>query len=183
MEVIVGIDPGTTFCGWAMLSLEDRLVASGCISASSKLSGYKPRMINIANTLEGILFMYSNKGVHVVHAGIESQFVKLNKKTVLALSQATGALIMSIYRSSGVIADDIAPESAKKIMHIKSSSYLNMEKSEKRKAIDAAMKEAVYLKYGKEVKKPDEAFAIAIARATLSIYKSGDVEIAESTTV
>ena len=183
MEVVIGIDPGTTFCGWAMLSLQDRLIASGCISASSKLSGYKPRMINIANALEGILLMYSNKGVHIVHAGIESQFVKLNKKTVLALSQATGALIISIYRSCGVVAEDIAPESAKKVMGVKSSSFLNMEKTEKRKAIDNAMKEAIYLKYGKEVKKPAEAFAIAVAKATLGTYTNGDVEIAEPTTV
>jgi len=172
VDVIIGIDPGTTFCGWAMLSLDDTLVASGCISASSKLSGYKARMINVANTLEGIMYMYSNKGLNIVHAGIESQFVKLNKKTALSLSQAAGALIMSIYRSCGVIADDIAPESAKKVMKVKSADYISLSKSDKRKALDKAMIDAVYMKYGKKVKKPDEAFAVAVAKVTLSLFKA-----------
>ena len=82
--------------------------------------------------------------------------------------------MMSIYRVYGIIAEDIAPESAKKVFGVKSHDYKNLKRKDKRKALDNAMKEAAEREFGKKINRADEAFAMAIAKVTLNIYNEAE---------
>jgi len=174
LDLILGIDPGTSFCGWALLTVDGNLYSSGCISVGTKLGDYKLRMVNISNTVEGLLSLVHSKGHRLVMAGIESQYVANNPNSVMILSRLTGSLMMSIYRVYGIIAEDIAPESAKKVFGVKSHDYKNLKRKDKRKALDNAMKEAAEREFGKKINRADEAFAMAIAKVTLNIYNEAE---------
>lgn len=159
----LGIDPGTNYTGWAVLENETgEIVRSGCVSVGSKVKGYKLRMVNIANTIEGILYGLYDQGYKVTYAGIESQFISFNPSSTIVLSRATGALILVVYRAVGIEAEDVAPEAALSVFGFSSHDFKG-KRSARRNTKAKAMIERAEELYNIKVKRDDEAFAIAIA--------------------
>lgn len=159
----LGIDPGSNYTGWAVIENEtDKVVRSGCISVGSKVRGYKRRIISIANILEGILYGLQDEGYKITHAAIESQFVSFNPSSTITLSRATGALIFVIYRTTGVIAEDVAPRAAKSVFDVSPKEYEGT-KYQRRKKMGEDMKSIAKERYSVDCRRDDEAFAIAIA--------------------
>ncbi len=95
--IILGIDPGTINCGYAVINREKkglRLVEAGVIKIKEKNLQYQ-----IMELVEGIDMILRT---HVIdEVAIEGIFFAYNPKTVLKLAQFRGALSLKILQEIG----------------------------------------------------------------------------------
>jgi crossover junction endodeoxyribonuclease RuvC len=94
---ILGIDPGTINCGYAIVEKVGRkvkLVEAGVIKIGEKKLQYQ-----IAELVEGIDIVLKNHQIDEV--AIEDIFYAFNPKTVLKLAQFRGALSLKILQELG----------------------------------------------------------------------------------
>lgn len=90
---ILGIDPGTATTGWAVIEQKNGMVSSvahGHIATDSFLKESK-RLEEISRELEQILARYQPQ-----EAAIEKVFFFKNEKTVIEVSQARGAIALTL---------------------------------------------------------------------------------------
>ncbi len=90
---ILGIDPGTATTGWAVLEEKNgqvKTIAYGHISTDKNLSD-ETRILEISKDLEDIIKKYAIK-----EAAIEELFFFKNKKTVIQVAQARGAILLTL---------------------------------------------------------------------------------------
>ena len=97
LMTILGIDPGTINCGYAIIKKDGQkvtLVEAGLIKIKEKILQHQ-----ISELVEGIdLIFESNK---IDHVAIEDIFFAFNPKTVLKLAQFRGALSLKILQVHG----------------------------------------------------------------------------------
>jgi len=95
--IILGIDPGTINCGYAIIKKEKskvQLVEAGLIKIKEKVLQHQ-----IMELVEGLDIIFSQHTIDEV--AIENIFFAYNPKTVLKLAQFRGALSLKILQTHG----------------------------------------------------------------------------------
>jgi crossover junction endodeoxyribonuclease RuvC len=95
--LILGIDPGTINCGYAIIKKEKNslvLIEAGLIKIKEKILQYQ-----IVELCEGLDIIFENHKIDQV--AIEDIFFAFNPKTVLKLAQFRGALSLKILQVFG----------------------------------------------------------------------------------
>ena len=92
---ILGIDPGTIKCGYAIIETTPKLklIDAGFIKIKEKKLQYQ-----LSELIEGLDLIYNNS---IDEVAIEDIFYAYNPKTVLKLSQFRGALSLRILQIHG----------------------------------------------------------------------------------
>ncbi len=106
---ILGIDPGTRNCGYAVIRKEKNslsLVEAGLIKIKQRTLQYQ-----ISELVEGLDLIFTNHEIDEV--AIEDIFYAFNPKTVLKLAQFRGALSLKILQIYGNF-DEYTPLQVKK---------------------------------------------------------------------
>lgn len=92
MIKIIGLDPGISKTGWAIISLEEKndikFLGGGTISTDGKL-GTGERLYIIFEQLKKVIFLYSPN-----EAAVEKIFVNKNPKSSLTLGYARAIVIL-----------------------------------------------------------------------------------------
>jgi crossover junction endodeoxyribonuclease RuvC len=154
---VLGIDPGTAIVGWAILE-----EVCGCVSAvayghiaTSPKNTTAERLFEVTSDLEEIIKKYKpNEGA------VEDLFFFKNLKTVMKVSQARGAILLTLEQNC-VSIFEYTPLQVKQAL----TGYGRAEK----KQIQIMVKSILKLK---EIPKPDDtADAIAIALCHLNSRK------------
>lgn len=94
---ILGIDPGSRNCGYAILRLENSamlLVEAGLIKIKTRILQHQ-----IIEFVEGIDLVLKSHKIHSV--AIEDMFYAYNPKSVIKLAQFRGALSLKILQELG----------------------------------------------------------------------------------
>ena len=92
---ILGIDPGTINCGYAIIEKEARhlkLIEAGLIKIKTKVLQEQ-----IVEMTEGIDLIFKNHDIHEV--AIEDMFFAYNPKSVIKLAQFRGAISLKFYKT------------------------------------------------------------------------------------
>ncbi len=95
--IILGIDPGTRNCGYAILKKEKNtltLIEAGLIKIKEKVLQHQ-----IMELVEGLDIIFQNHTIDEV--AIEDIFYAFNPKTVLKLAQFRGALSLKVLQVIG----------------------------------------------------------------------------------
>ncbi|HAV11210.1 MAG TPA: crossover junction endodeoxyribonuclease RuvC [Candidatus Moranbacteria bacterium] len=154
---VLGIDPGTAIVGWAVLEEKDGKVGSvayGHIS-THKDNPTAHRLLEVAVDLEEIIKKYKPH-----EAAVEDLFFFKNATTVIKVSQARGAILLTLEKLS-VIINEYTPLQVKQAI----TGYGRAEKSQMQLMVKNILKL-------KEIPKPDDtADAIAIALCHLNSRK------------
>ncbi len=93
MTTIIGIDPGLRACGWGVLCAGDgnmSYIASGTIKPAPNLPTAE-RLKILHQNLQEIIEKFAPD-----EAALEESFVSLNGSSTLKLSQARGAILLSL---------------------------------------------------------------------------------------
>lgn len=150
---ILGIDPGTATVGWAVIDSSAgklTIVNFGHISTSPK-TPMAERLLEIAQDLKEIITQYEPE-----EAGVEELFFAKNVKTAMTVSQARGAILLTLERFC-VNIYEYKPNEIK----LSLTGYGRAEKSQMQEMVKAILKL-------KSIPKPDDAAdacAIAICHA------------------
>ncbi len=98
---ILGIDPGTRNCGYAIISLQNgkiELIEAGLIKMKAEILQYQiPQM---AEALEQIFSLHA-----IDEVAVEDMFYAHNPKTVIKLAQFRGAMTLKILQEFGAFAE------------------------------------------------------------------------------
>ena len=98
---ILGIDPGTINCGYAILEKEGqkvKLIEAGLIKIKTKILQEQ-----IVEMTEGLDLIFKN---HVINeVSIEDMFYAFNPKSVIKLAQFRGAISLKILQNFGNFAE------------------------------------------------------------------------------
>jgi len=95
--IILGIDPGTINCGYAIIKKEKNrtiLIEAGLIKIKEKTLQYQ-----IVELCEGLDIIFANHSIDEV--SIEDIFYAFNPKTILKLAQFRGALSLKVLQVFG----------------------------------------------------------------------------------
>ena len=154
---VLGIDPGTAIVGWAVLDEKGGKVSSvafGHIS-TCKDNSTSCRLLEVAEDLEKIIKKYKPQ-----EAAVEDLFFFKNAKTVIKVSQARGAILLTLEKLN-VIINEYTPLQVKQAL----TGYGRAEKSQ----IQMMVKNILGFR---EIPKPDDtADAIAIALCHINSRK------------
>ncbi|TAK95254.1 crossover junction endodeoxyribonuclease RuvC [Patescibacteria group bacterium] len=151
---VLGIDPGTATTGWAVVEEKKGVVkpvAFGHISTSPKRSDAE-RLAEIASDLGRIIRKY-----RPAEAAIEEIFFQNNVKTAVVVSQARGAILLTL-EQNGVIISGYTPLQVKQAI----TGYGRAEKQQMQAMVKSILKLP-------SIPKPDDtADALAIALCHLN---------------
>lgn len=95
--LILGIDPGTRNCGYALISLEGqtmKLVEAGLIKIKSE--GLQYQIPQVAEAIEQLFSLHK-----IQEVAMEDIFYAHNPKTVLKLAQFRGAIMLKLLQEHG----------------------------------------------------------------------------------
>jgi crossover junction endodeoxyribonuclease RuvC len=98
---ILGIDPGTINCGYAILEVNNtgmKLIEAGLIKMKSRILQEQ-----ILELMDGLEIIFSNHTISEV--SIEDMFYAHNPKTIIKLAQFRGALSLKILQEFGNFAE------------------------------------------------------------------------------
>ena len=157
---ILGIDPGTATVGWGVLEAHGSTLtalAYGHIATSPALP-LSERIAEIARDLREISTQYSPE-----EASVEKIFFFKNQKTVIAVSQARGAILLTL-QTLGIRLSEYTPLQVKQSL----TGYGRAEKKQTQIMIKSILKLA-------EIPKPDDvadALALALCHANSRKYQN-----------
>ena len=158
---VLGVDPGTATVGWAVVDENQgclKSVGYGHISTSSENSTAE-RLFEVATDLEKIIKKYQPE-----EASVEDLFFFKNVKTVMKVSQARGAILLTLHKNNVKIAG-YTPLQVKQAL----TGYGRAEK----KQIQIMVQKILNLK---SIPKPDDAAdALAIALCHLNSRKVNNI--------
>lgn len=95
--LILGIDPGTRNCGYALISLEGqkmKLIEAGLVKIKSE--GLQHQIPQIAEAIEQLFAAHK-----IDEVAMEDIFYAHNPKTVLKLAQFRGAIMLKLLQEHG----------------------------------------------------------------------------------
>ncbi len=93
MPIILGVDPGTTDVGFAVIELQKNkrtILTYGVIHTTPKVP-QSQKLVEIMSDLEAIIVQYG-----VTHAAIEKLFFSTNLKTGIDVAQSRGVIVVTI---------------------------------------------------------------------------------------
>lgn len=93
MHIILGIDPGTTDVGFAVIELQKNqrtILTYGVIHTTPK-APQTQKLVEIMKDLDEIIQQYS-----VTHAAIEKLFFSTNLKTGIDVAQSRGVIMVTL---------------------------------------------------------------------------------------
>jgi len=93
MAIILGIDPGTTDVGFAVIELQKNqrtILTYGVIHTTPK-APQSQKLVEIMKDLDKIIKQYS-----ITHAAIEKLFFSTNLKTGIDVAQSRGVIVVTI---------------------------------------------------------------------------------------
>jgi len=158
---VLGVDPGTATVGWAILDEikgEVKAIAYGHITTLPKNTTAE-RLFEVAKDLEQIIKKYNPE-----ESAVEDLFFFKNVKTVMKVSQARGAILLTLEKNC-VNVFGYTPLQVKQAL----TGYGRAEK----KQVQTMVKEILKLK---SIPKPDDvADAIAIALCHLNSRKMREI--------
>lgn len=158
---VLGVDPGTATVGWAIIEEENgvlRPVAFGHI-ATSKENTEENRLMEISADISAIIQKHKPE-----EASVEQLFFFKNKKTIIQVGQARGAIILTL-EQKGVKISSYTPLQVKQ-------SVTGYGKAEK-KQVQLMVKNILKLK---AIPKPDDtADALALAICHINSRKIADL--------
>jgi len=146
---ILGIDPGTATLGWGVIDVlggKMEVVAYGHISTEKELA-LPARLKEIATDLEALLEKYAPE-----EAAVEELFFSNNQKTIMAVGQARGVILLTLERY-GIKIAEYTPLQVKQAL----TNYGRAEKAQVQLMVKAL------LKLGSIPKPDDAADALALA--------------------
>lgn len=162
---ILGIDPGTTTTGFAILDYDRNhfhLIEYGCIKNPPKT----PKTIRLQQTAEDLKQIIHDRKPDSL--AIEEIFFSKNIKTALKVSECRGVIIQNAYQS-GLTVHEYSPNQVKSAI----CGYGHAEKIQIQKMVKLILKL-------KKIPKPDDAadaIAIAICHAqTLKLAPSSNLQ-------
>lgn len=142
MAIILGIDPGTTTVGFAVIEVvknQRTILTYGVIHTTPKVS-QSEKLVEIMHDIHAILEQYA-----ITHAAIEKLFFSTNLKTGIEVAQSRGVII-------AMIADKKIPILEYSPLQVKKAICGNW------KANKTQIGRAVQLLFKlKEIPKPDDA--------------------------
>ncbi len=108
--IILGIDPGSRFCGYGLLEIESRrIIGAGCDVVNMVKEKDLPRRLDMLYTaLEAVLAEYKPEV-----AGVESMFFHKHIRSVFTLGHARGVILLALARY-GVELFEYSPREVKK---------------------------------------------------------------------
>lgn len=112
MAIILGIDPGTTDVGFAVIEVEKNqrnILTYGVIHTTPKIS-QSEKLVEIMQDIKNILTNYT-----ITHAAIEKLFFSTNLKTGMDVAQSRG-VIMAIIAEQGIPIMEYTPLQVKKAL-------------------------------------------------------------------
>lgn len=112
MAIILGIDPGTTDVGFAVIEVEKNqrnILTYGVIHTTPKIS-QSEKLVEIMQDIKNILANYN-----ITHAAIEKLFFSTNLKTGMDVAQSRG-VIMAIIAEQGIPIMEYTPLQVKKAL-------------------------------------------------------------------
>ena len=107
---VLGVDPGTAFCGWGIVDERDgrvRGVAHGSWSTSPR-EPVQDRLRTLFDGVAGVLEEHAPEAV-----ALEESFVGADARTALSVGQARGVVLLACARA-GVRCDEYSPTQVKK---------------------------------------------------------------------
>lgn len=149
MSIILGIDPGTTTVGFAVIEKTGRSVSIlnyGVITTPPKID-IALKLMDIAKDLEHLIDTY-----HPTVAGIEKLFFFNNQKTGIDVAQARGAILLTLQKR-GIQIHEFTPLQVKR--------GISGNGTAKKEQVQNALK--IIFKLDAIPKPDDAADAIAIA--------------------
>ncbi|MDI3503071.1 MAG: crossover junction endodeoxyribonuclease RuvC [Candidatus Cloacimonadota bacterium] len=108
--MIVGIDPGSRYCGYGLIQLEHRkVIAAGCdVFDVSREPTLGDRLRLLYNSIMDILGEY-----HPDCAAVESMFFQKHIKSVFTLGHARGVILLALAQK-GIPVTEYSPREVKK---------------------------------------------------------------------
>lgn len=151
---ILAIDPGYDRCGIALLDGAGTLVSSDCITTNKK-DTLEKRFAYIYETLKKII-----EQEEPTHIALETLFFSVNKKTVMAVAQARGIVVLlaGVYETPLI---ELSPQEVK----IALTGIGNATKEQVQKMV------SLTLKLDTQKKLDDEIDAIALGIASIGAIK------------
>lgn len=149
MSIILGIDPGTTTVGFAVIEKTGRSVSIlnyGVITTPPKI-GIALKLMDITKDLEDLIDTY-----HPTVSGIEKLFFFNNQKTGIDVAQARGAILLTLQKR-GIQIHEFTPLQVKR--------GISGNGTAKKQQVQNALK--IIFKLDAIPKPDDAADAIAIA--------------------
>ncbi|MDD4930791.1 MAG: crossover junction endodeoxyribonuclease RuvC [Candidatus Colwellbacteria bacterium] len=154
-EIILGIDPGTNRIGYGLIRVsgqKQEYIASGLIEIKEK---YTPQQLKtIHDRINEVIDIYNpNK------AAVEKLFFSNNKKTAISVSEARGAILLTLALRS-IKTTELLPNEVKRTV----TGYGQADKAAILKMVGLLLK----LKDFKPIDDTSDALAIAIASSMVS---------------
>jgi len=108
--MIVGIDPGSRYCGYGLLQTEGRkIIAAGCdVIDVTRESTLSQRLLLLFTSLDKILQEYKPDC-----AAIESMFFQKHIKSIFTLGHARGVILLALSKH-GIPVVEYSPREVKK---------------------------------------------------------------------
>lgn len=97
MAIILGIDPGTTTVGFAVISVENNIrtiLTYGVIHTTPKVP-QSQKLLEIATDLDEVIKTYS-----VTHGAVEKLFFSTNLKTGIDVAQSRWVILLSLEKNA-----------------------------------------------------------------------------------
>ncbi len=112
MPIILGIDPGTTDVGFAVIELQknQRVILTYGVIHTTPKAAQSQKLVEIMNDLEEVIQQYQ-----VTHAAIEKLFFSTNLKTGIDVAQSRGVIVATISKS-GIPILEYTPLQVKKAL-------------------------------------------------------------------
>ncbi len=97
MAIILGIDPGTTTVGFAVITVENNLrtILTYWVIHTTPKVPQSQKLLEIATDLDSVISTYS-----VTHAAVEKLFFSTNLKTGIDVAQSRGVILLSLEKKS-----------------------------------------------------------------------------------
>ncbi len=108
--IILGVDPGSRYCGYGLLQVENRkVIAAGCdVIDVTKAKTLPDRLVLLHEQLCNILDEYQP-----VVAAVESMFFHKQVKSIFTLGHARGVILLALAKK-GVQIEEYSPREIKK---------------------------------------------------------------------
>ena len=158
---IIGIDPGSALCGWAIVEKRNNgdchLVASGCIKTKAGTAVAK-RLQILFKELTAIIKKYQPQ-----EAAVEELFFVQNIKTGIAVGQARGVVLLALEQAKIAITE-YKPTQIK----ISITGYGHADKKQMQSMVKNILGARSFIRQDDEA----DAVAIALCHANQSTYKN-----------
>ncbi|MCD4650675.1 MAG: crossover junction endodeoxyribonuclease RuvC [Candidatus Cloacimonetes bacterium] len=108
--IILGVDPGSRFCGYGLLEIESgKIIGAGCdVLKINQKHGFSGRLVDVHQQLKGVIDEYKPE-----LAVVESIFYGKNIKSAFTLGHIRGVILL-VLAQSAIPTYEYSPREVKK---------------------------------------------------------------------